>query len=545
MTEPAASPPDLRSARLPTRRLAAWALLLPLAYLPSLVIGERSLHDLLVVCAAAAVALLAVRLLAAGRVLDRAAAGLEKSAPLLLALVVVAFAVAGAARAAAHLAAFHDLAIAGLFTQSFWTTLHGRLLFNSFEAVDGGVVSHFGVHFSPTLLLLTPFFALRPDASTLMAAQSAALALGAIPLFALLRRRAGGAGALLLVAALLATPLFAAAGGGDFHDSCFLVAPFLASVWAIETGHRGWLVLFVLLFLGVREDTGLTVAALGVYAALRGRGRGTAIALVAGGLAWFVIATRLVIPSFGSPSIVADPKRFFAAAFGQWGATPGAALLEILLHPVRVVRWLATRELAQYVYTLFLPFLLVPPLLDVTIVLAVPALAINLLSRFAFMHAAMEPYSYLPLTVLALATGSRAGRIATAAPADRRSATGLAAGILVLAGVLPATLNRPAPPPGATLPPEVGRRIVGEIADTAAVYVPNVLTTPLAKREHVDNAWNTGAVAHDAVFRARYEWIVLWPATEPRDSAMVRELPADPRFTELPGYAPLRVWRRR
>src|SRR6185295_12649096 len=259
---PPTDPGDPRAGRLPVRALVAWALLLPVAYLPSLVIGGKSLHDVLVVAVATAVALFGVRLLADGRALDRAAAALEKPAPLLLAVAVAAFAIEGAWRAAAGLAAFHDLSIAGLFTQAFWSTLHGRVLFNSYEAVDGGVVSHFGVHFSPTLLLVTPFFALRPDARTLMAAQSAALALGAIPLFALLRRRTGGAGALLLAGAMLVTPLFALAGGGDFHDSCFLVAPLLASVWALEAGRRRWLAVFVVLLLGVREDTGLTVAAL-------------------------------------------------------------------------------------------------------------------------------------------------------------------------------------------------------------------------------------------------------------------------------------------
>jgi hypothetical protein len=61
----------------------------------------------------------------------------------------------------------------------------------------------------------------------------------------------------------------------------------------------------------------------------------------------------------------------------------------------------------------------------------------------------------------------------------------------------------------------------------------------------VDNAWNTGAVPHDAAFRGRYDWIVIWPANEPRDSALVRDLPGDARFIELPGFTPLRVWRRR
>ena len=194
MTAPTAAPHESRTRGLPIRGLAMWALLLPIVYLPSLLIGTRSLQDVIALGAATAVALAAVRLLATGSALDRLAAALEKPAPVLLALVALVFAVIGSRRAIASLSAFHDLSMTGLFTQSFWSTLHGRLLFNSAETVDGGVASHFGVHFSPTLLLLLPFFALWPAASTLLVAQSIALAVAAVPLFALMRRRTGGGG---------------------------------------------------------------------------------------------------------------------------------------------------------------------------------------------------------------------------------------------------------------------------------------------------------------------------------------------------------------
>jgi len=543
MSAPPAAPVDSRAHVFPIRFLTFWALLLPIVSLPALLIGTRSVRDVVTIVVATAVALLAVRL-ARGPAFARLAAALEKPAPLLVALVALAFAVSGALRGLASVASFHDLSMTGLFAQSFWSTLHGRLLVNSAETVNGGLASHFGIHFSPTLLLVLPFFALWPGAGTLLVVQSVALAAAAIPLFALVRRRVGGGGALLIASALLVTPLFAQAGSGDFHDSCFLCAPLLAALWALEAGRRGWLALFVLLFLGVREDTGLTVAMLGVYALLRRRGRGTALALFLGGLAWFGIATRVIIPHFGSPAIVADPRRFFVSAFGQWGATPGAAILGVLLHPVQVIRWLATRELVHYAYGLFLPFLLLPPFLDTAIVVAMPALAINLLSRFSFMHAATEPYSYLPLCVLAAAVGGLAARIAARAPVDRHAAIGLAAGVVILAGVLPATSSL-TPTPATLLPAAVARKVVAAIPERAAVYVPNPLLAALARREHVDNAWNTTAVPHDAAFRARYDWIVVWLATEPRDSALTRDLAKDPRFEELSGYSPLRVWRRR
>lgn len=545
---PAPRPPAAGS--LPVRPLALWALLIPAAYTPALLIGaEFDARMAAGVGLATVLALLAVRALWAGDGLDRLAARLESASAGLLAVAVTLFAVISIARSAAALANFGELAIAGLFGQSFWTLFHGHAFANSQESVNGTLASHFGVHFSPTLLVLAPFYALWPSVLTLMAAQAVALALAPVPLFALLRPRVGGAAALLLSLSLFALPIFVRSGGGDFHDACFLPAPFLAAVWALEARRRGWLALFVLLVLGVREDMGLPVAALGLYALARGAGVKTAAALAVLGLAWFALATRAIIPQFWTPGIIADPKRFFEAAFGHWGATPVQAVIGILTDPAAVARWLAQRELAQYAYTLVLPLLLLPPFFDAALLVALPGLAINLLSRFSFMHSASEPYSYVPLTFLTLATAGLAARVAGRAPANRRLGAGLAAGIIVLAGAFPAALSPALQPVQPHLPAAVASELVRLIPAQAPVYAPIALYPAMCNRETFNCRWNTGAVPRDAAFRARHEWIVLWPAADPAgdpsDGAMAAVLETDPGFVEREGFEPLLVYERR
>ena len=553
MSDPRAEPSAVQppaAGSLPVRPLALWALLVPVAYAPALLVGSG--FDVRMgagVGLASLVALLAVRLLAGGRSLDRLAARLERASPVLLAAACGLFAATTFARSAAALARFDEFAIAGLFGQSFWTLLHGHAFANSQESVNGTLASHFGVHFSPTLLVLTPFYALWPSALTLMAGQAVALALAPVPLYAWLRPRVGGAAALPLSLALLALPIFVRAGSGDFHDACFLPAPCLAAVWALEARRRGWLALFVLLALGVREDAALAVAMLGLYALVRGHGAMTAGALVALGLGWLVLVTRFVIPAFGSPGIIADPRQFFVAAFGHWGATPLDAVRGILTQPAGVARWLSSRELAQYAYSLVLPLLLVPPFLDAALLMALPGLAINLLSRFPFMHSAAEPYSYVPLTFLAFATAGLATRVAARAPAERRLGAGLAAGIIVLAGALPAALAPTGVPAQARMPAPVAHQVIRAIPREAPVYAPIALYPAMCNRETFDGWSNTVGVDRNAAFRARYAWIVLWPEADspgaPRDAAMAESLAADPGFVAREGFAPLQVYERR
>jgi hypothetical protein len=65
----------------------------------------------------------------------------------------------------------------------------------------------------------------------------------------------------------------------------------------------------------------------------------------------------------------------------------------------------------------------------------------------------------------------------------------------------------------------------------------------------MDGAANTAALERDAAFRARYDWIILWPAADrigtPSDAALAESLATDTRFARHPGTDPLIVYERR
>jgi uncharacterized membrane protein len=451
--------------------------------------------------------------------------------------------------AQARLSAFADYNQLGLFSQSFWTLLHGHPFSNTHETLDGSLGSHFGVHFSPTLLLVTPIYAIWPQPLVLIAAQALALGLVPLPLYHLLQPRVGAAAALVLSLAVLLVPNFLWAGYHDFRDANLLPVLLLGLLWALESRRLVAFLVLGLVALGVREEMGITFVMLGLYALARGRGARVAIGTAALGIVWFAIVVGLVMPRFWSPGLWIDPKRFFVDVLGQWGATPLAAAREMLAHPHAVVRGVVHGGAVHYLYVLLRPLLFLPVFGDVVAIAALPGLAVNLLSRLPFMRGAYQAYSLVPMTFLCAATAFLAARLASSAPESRRRATALAAGLVVLAGVLPSLpLTRPQPEPPVP-PATAAARVVRAIPPRVSVYAPVTLYPQLSDREDFGCWWSTLERGREQAFRGRYAWIVLWPdgdpSGQPRDRPLADSLAHDSRFEARAGFEPLVVYRRR
>ena len=72
----------------------------------------------------------------------------------------------------------------GAFVQTFWNTIHGKIMFNNLEEVS----NHLGLHWTPFLFLLVPGYFLFQSPYYLLLVQTIALALGAIPLYWLAKK---------------------------------------------------------------------------------------------------------------------------------------------------------------------------------------------------------------------------------------------------------------------------------------------------------------------------------------------------------------------
>ena len=121
----------------------------------------------------------------------------------------------------------------GGFAQAFWTTLRfGKVFEYNVEFYLTSSKSFFGIHFSPILYAVLPFYALYPRTETLLIIQTVILALAALPVYLLARdvlnsRLAG----LVFAASYLLSPLVQGVNWFDFHLEAFLPLEYLYALY--------------------------------------------------------------------------------------------------------------------------------------------------------------------------------------------------------------------------------------------------------------------------------------------------------------------------
>lgn len=244
--------------------------------------------------------------------------------------------------------AFHTNAFdLGIFTQLFWNLSHG----NGLECSLRGLPNMLAEHASPAWWLLAPVQRIAPGAEIMLLLQWLLL-MGALwPLILLLRKRLPLMGVLLVAAAwTLYAPLhwFALF---DVHEHA--LTPLLTFALVHQWEERRWrpVALLALLLLGVKEEMGIIVAALGLMLALTDRpARTPALLLMLAGAGWIAAYTLLIHPTLREEGVY-----FFVHRYAWLGDSPGAVIQTLLTNPGR---WLP--RFAEPRPWLFLGLLLLP-----------------------------------------------------------------------------------------------------------------------------------------------------------------------------------------
>jgi uncharacterized membrane protein len=155
----------------------------------------------------------------------------------------------------------------GIFNQAFHTTLFdGKFFYETGDLSFNPGGSFFGVHFSPILFLLLPFYAIYPNPENFLVMQTVILALGAFPIYWMSRDKLGKkVGLMVSIIYFVYPPLFLL-NLNDFHLEAFTSTFFLFSVYYFE--REEWTKFFALIIL-----TMLTIEfapIIGVFMALYG-----------------------------------------------------------------------------------------------------------------------------------------------------------------------------------------------------------------------------------------------------------------------------------
>ena len=155
----------------------------------------------------------------------------------------------------------------GIYNQAFHTTLFdGKLLYYTADLTANPSGSLFGVHFSPIFLVILPLYAIYPNPVTLLAIQSLALSLGAVPLYFLAKNKLKSEKWALIIAILyLINPALQGINWYDFHPEAFLPALLLFALYFFEQKKMKSFLVSIVLTLMTLEFASFVVVFMTLY----------------------------------------------------------------------------------------------------------------------------------------------------------------------------------------------------------------------------------------------------------------------------------------
>ncbi|PPT10258.1 hypothetical protein CKA32_004772 [Geitlerinema sp. FC II] len=283
----------------------------------------------------------------------------------------------------------------GFFDQAVYLISRGE-----FPAVSFWGEHFLGNHAEYSLYLLAPLYKIYPDARWLLAVQAISLALGGWFVWRLARQqKIEVKSAITLAIAYWLYPLVFNVNLFDFHPEVMAIPAILAAVELAKKGRSLFgFTLCILFALGTKAVMSLTVAAMGIWLwGFEKRRKAGAIALF-GGLAWFFLATQVVIPIFRPEGVEAVYR------YAYLGSSVREILLNLVLKPQlflgQVFSWQSLSYLLMVAFPVAWGLSLrhLAPLLG-----AFPILAINILADHPLQTTLRHQYALPILPFLFLA----------------------------------------------------------------------------------------------------------------------------------------------
>jgi uncharacterized membrane protein len=221
----------------------------------------------------------------------------------------------------------------GVVESALWNTLQGRVLEST---ISRG--SFLNVHFSPSLILLVPLYAIGQSTEWLFLLQTLAIAAGA-PLIYLFAKYAGIVrwhSFLLGVVWLFCAPIIGLATF-DFHEVSITGWLLILTALLAVKGKTFPVLILASVLLGIKEDVGIYVCSLGLILILGYRKSRIGWMLVGISLVYFVIVYFWLWSALYPNRVRLETDRF--AQFGIQGNIVGALLSNPLLLIEPLLRW--------------------------------------------------------------------------------------------------------------------------------------------------------------------------------------------------------------
>ena len=236
------------------------------------------------------------------------------------------------------------------WTQSAW-------LISNFEAPESSVFGRNAFADQAAFILLPIGVLARwvPTSNGLLVLQSAALAVGVVPVWRLARETnvLRLSATFVLGLAYCLYPAIHNLNLADFHPEALAVPLLLAAARYGVAQRWGWFTFYAVLAVFCRADLALAVAGLGVVIMVRGNRRAGAT-VIGAGVAWAALSIWVIQPGF-SDGVIPHVE-----VFSTFGDGPGSILWGMVTHPHVVLRELVTKTNFETMVLLLAPVLFLP-----------------------------------------------------------------------------------------------------------------------------------------------------------------------------------------
>ncbi len=295
-------------------------------------------------------------------------------------LLVIAYAITFSWLAILRHASFNSNAFdLGLFDQTVWNTLQGRIFFYT---TTGEPLLHLSNHADFILLLIAPFYLIYSGPETLLMLQAWIIALGALPLFWFARQQLNNALiALSLLLAYLLFPGLALVTLRDFHPPGLATGFLMFAFYALVTDRPKWFLTWATLAMMCKEQIPLLIVFMGLYALIIQKKWLLGFLSSGYGLAWFLSVMYVIIPAYSVTG-----EHIFLNYYAYLGDSPAEIIFTTLTRPDLIWQNLWQGQKLRYLLHLMLPFACLPFFGLPVLLIGTPAFAINLLSTNPALH---------------------------------------------------------------------------------------------------------------------------------------------------------------
>jgi uncharacterized membrane protein len=279
----------------------------------------------------------------------------------------------------------------GIFDQAIYLISIGEKPVVSF--LDFHILGdHAAIIFYPLALL----YRIYPDVHWLFLIQAIALTIGGLPIYHLsLKAGLNRQQATTIVISYLLYPLVLNKTLFDFHPEVIAIPGFLLAVLAARTNNIFLFWISIILILSCKAVLSLTVISMGLWLMCCEHKRIYGSIAVAAGLAWFIIATQFVIPTFLGNAMGGATGA--AARYSYLGGSMLEIATNIVMKPHLIISKIFSLDTLEYMFLLVFPIAWgLSPKYLAPLLSAVPMLLINILSTVSAQRNLVHQYS-LPI----------------------------------------------------------------------------------------------------------------------------------------------------